>query len=242
LLAVEIEALDAYIQRGGAMLALLDTTAAPSLIPFFEKYNIRLPPLVAVDPPNRLYAGEVITFRASPTAKRHPMINSVNAPPIFSLARVVEVREDLSKNIIAQPILATTGEGFATAEEHVGTDGLVSLVDGRDIPGPIPIAGEVAIRYGEKLGRIVVFGDVDLANNALIEQGGNKDLLINAINWLAEDIDQMAARPEKQVIGVNQLFLSAEQGNRVFWISTIILPSTFLVVGIGIFLWRRQRG
>jgi ABC-type uncharacterized transport system involved in gliding motility auxiliary subunit len=242
LLDVETAALDAYIQRGGALLALLDTTAAPSLVPFFEKYNIRLPPLVAVDPQNRLYAGEVITFRAAPTSKRHPMINSVNAPPIFSLARVVEVREDLTKHIIARPILATSGEGFATAEENVGRDGLVSFVEKRDIFGPIPIAGEVAIRHGDKLGRIVVFGDVDLANNALLEQGGNKDLLVNAINWLAEDIDQMAARPEKQVVGVNQLFLSAEQGNRVFWISTVALPSAFLVLGIGIFLWRRQRG
>lgn len=242
LLAVETAALDAYIQRGGAILALLDTTAAPSLISFFEKYNIRLPSLVAVDPQNRLYAGEVITFRAAPTAKLHPMINSVNAPPIFSLTRVVEVREDRSKHISARPILATSGNGFATAKEHVGKDGLVSFIEGRDIPGPIPIAGEVAIDYGNELGRIVVFGDVDLANNALIEQGGNKDLLINAINWLAEDLEQMAARPEKQVIGVNQLFLSAEQGNRVFWISTVALPSTFLALGIGIFLWRRRRG
>ncbi|MGE0682560.1 MAG: Gldg family protein [Candidatus Binatia bacterium] len=242
LLDVETAALDAYIQHGGALLALLDTTTAPSSIPFFEKYNVRLPPLIAVDPQNRLYAGEVITFRASPTSKRHPMINSVNAPPIFSLTRLVEVREDLTKHIIARPILATSGGGFATAAEHVGKDGLVSFVEGRDIPGPIPIAGEVAIRHEDKLGRLVVFGDVDLANNALIEQGGNKDLLVNAINWLAEDIDQMAARPEKQVTGVNQLFLSAEQGTRVFWISTVVLPSTFLVLGIGIFLWRRQRG
>jgi len=97
LLAVETGALDAYIQRGGAILALLDTNVAPSLVPFFEKYNVYLPPLIAVDPANRLYAGEVTTFRASQTSNRHPMINSVNAPPIFSLTRVVEVREDRKK-------------------------------------------------------------------------------------------------------------------------------------------------
>jgi ABC-type uncharacterized transport system involved in gliding motility auxiliary subunit len=152
------------------------------------------------------------------------------------------VREDLSKNILARPILATSGEGFATARENIGQNGLVTFVQERDVPGPVPIAGEVAIRHGEKLGRIVVFGDVDLANNALIEQGGNKDLLVNAINWLAEDIEQMAARPEKQITGVNQLFLSADQGSQVFWVSTVILPSTFLLLGVGIFLWRRQRG
>lgn len=242
LLNVEIAALDAYLRRGGALLVLLDTTASPTFIPFLEKYNVHLPPLVAIDPKNRLYAGEVVTFRASPTAKRHQMINSVNAPPIFSLARVVEVREDLSKNIIARPILATSGDGFATTEQNIGQDGMAQFVAGRDIPGPVPIAGEVAIRYGDKFGRIVVFGDVDLANNALLEQGGNKDLLVNAINWLAEDIEQMAARPEKQISGVNQLFLSAEQGNRVFWISTVLLPSIFLVTGVSIFVWRRQHG
>ena len=242
LLDSEIAALTAYLKRGGAILALLDTTTAPSLIPFFEQYNIYLPDFVAVDPQNRLYAGEVTTFRAARTSQIHPIINSVNAPPIFSFTRVVEVREDLAKHIEARPILATSGGGFAAAEKDIGTDGLVSFTPGRDIPGPVPIAGEVAIHYGDNRGRIAVFGDVDLANNALIEQGGNKDLLINTINWLAEDTNQMAARPEKQIAGVNQLFLSAEDGNRVFWISTIVLPSSFLLLGIGIFLWRRQRG
>lgn len=242
LLEVETQAIEAYLQRGGALLILLDTTASPTLTPFLEKYNVHLPPFVAVEPKNRLYSGEIVTFRTSPTSQRHPMINSVNAPPIFSLARVVEVREDLTKNILARPILATTGEGFATAETNVGKDGMARYVEDRDIRGPIPVAGEVAIRNGEKLGRIVVFGDADFANNSLIEQGGNKDLFVNAINWLAEDVVQMAARPEKQVTGVNQLFLSAEQGSRVFWISTVTLPGIFLLIGIGAFLWRRQRG
>jgi ABC-type uncharacterized transport system involved in gliding motility auxiliary subunit len=242
LLEFETAALDAYVQRGGALLVLLDTTSAPSLVPFLEKYSIRLPPLVAVDPAKRLYAGEVITFRVSPTSHPHQMISSVNAPPIFSLSRVVEVREDPSRQILARPILATSGEGFATAEQNIGKNGLAQFVEDRDIRGPIPLAGEVVIRSGDKLGRIVAFGDTDFANNALIEQGGNKDLLVNAINWLAEDIEQMAARPETQRTGVNQLFLSADQGSQVFWISTVALPSTFLLIGIGVFLWRRQRG
>lgn len=242
LLEFETTALDAYVQRGGALLVLLDTTSTPSLVPFLEKYSVRLPPLVAVDPAKRLYAGEVITFRVSATSRPHQMISSVNAPPIVSLSRVVEVREDPSKHVLARPILATSSEGFATAEQNIGKNGLAQFVEDRDIRGPVPLAGEVIVRTGDKLGRIVVVGDVDFANNALIEQGGNKDLLVNAINWLAEDIEQMAARPETQRTNVNQLFLSAEQGSQVFWISTVTLPSTFLLIGIGIFLWRRQRG
>ncbi|MBI3301415.1 MAG: hypothetical protein HYZ72_04960, partial [Deltaproteobacteria bacterium] len=190
----------------------------------------------------RLYAGEVITFRASLTARPHRMLRSVNAPPIFSLTRVIEVREDPTKGIIARPILATSGEGWATAEQNITKAGTATFVEGRDIPGPIPIAGEVAIRTGEKLGRIVVFGDADLGNNSLLELGGNKDLFVNAVNWLAEDIEQIGARPETQRSGVNQLFLSAEQGRMVLLLSTVAMPGAFLLVGVSVFLWRRQRG
>jgi ABC-type uncharacterized transport system involved in gliding motility auxiliary subunit len=243
LLEFELKALDAYVQHGGDLFVLFDTNGSASLIPFLEKYGFHLPPLVAVDPAKRIYAGEVITFRAWRTSRTHQMLNSVNAPPIFSLTRVVEVRQDLDKGIIARPILATSGDGFATAPENVGANGMVTFVKGRDIPGPVPIAGEIAIQQGDQIkGTIIVFGDVDLANNTLLEQGGNRDLLVNAMNWLADDTEQMAARPEKQVSGGQQFFLSEEQGSQAFWISTVILPSAFLIVGVGVFVWRRQRG
>jgi ABC-type uncharacterized transport system involved in gliding motility auxiliary subunit len=87
-----------------------------------------------------------------------------------------------------------------------------------------------------------VFGDADSANNALLEQGGNKNLFVNAVNWLAEDLGQMAARPELQRSGVNQLFLSADQGRAVLLISTVALPAIFLLTGVSLFVWRRQHG
>ncbi|TMA51428.1 MAG: hypothetical protein E6J80_13495, partial [Deltaproteobacteria bacterium] len=122
-LPIELSALDAYVQRGGALFILLDTNGSPSLVPFLEHYGVHLPDLIAVDPGKRLYAGEVLTFRASATARPHQMILSVNAPPIFSLARVVEVRGDETKGIIARPILATSGEGFATAPQNITKTG-----------------------------------------------------------------------------------------------------------------------
>ena len=82
-LPFELEALEAYVRRGGALFVLLDPDSSPSFVTFLERYGIHLPPLIAVDPTKRLYAGEMLTFRASATSKPHPMIRSVNAPPIF---------------------------------------------------------------------------------------------------------------------------------------------------------------
>lgn len=139
----EIAALEAYVQRGGSLFVLLDVHGSPSLTPFLEKYNVHVPDLVAVDPSKRLYAGEVITYRVSATARHHPMLLSVNAPPIFSLARAVQVKDSPEKGIASHAILATTGEGFATAFGNIGKDGTATFDPSRDVSGPIPIAGEV---------------------------------------------------------------------------------------------------
>ena len=240
--AEEIAALDAYVQRGGSLFVLLDVHGSSSLVPFLERYHVNLPDVVAVDPAKRLYAGEVITYRVTATAKPHPMLLSVNAPPIFSLARVVEVREDLTKGIIARPILATSGNGFGTAFSNIGKDGTATYVPERDISGPVPIAGEVAIKNGDKLGRIVVFGDADMLNNSLLDQGGNRDLFVNAINWLADDQDIIGERPSRETQGVTTFVMTEREGRWLLTMSTIVLPGLFFLTGITVFFWRRQHG
>ena len=248
-LPFELEALEAYLKRGGALFVLLDTKGSANLGPFLEQYGVYLLDYIAVDPSKRMYAGESITFRASRTAQTHDMIKSVNAPPIFSLSRVVEVRQDLSKGIKAAPILATSGSGWGSAEQSVSAQHDIEFVEGRDLPGPVPIAGEVMLSNGNQdthqnthQGRIVIFGDVDFAHNGLLEQGGNRDLFINAVNWLADDESQIGERDTKQPAGVKQFFMSAEQGQEILIISTIIMPSSFLIIGVSVFLWRRRRG
>jgi ABC-type uncharacterized transport system involved in gliding motility auxiliary subunit len=237
----ELEALAAYVKQGGALFVLIDPDAPASLISFLEPYGLYSPPLVAVDPAKRLYASEILTFRVSATKDPHPMIKSVNAPPIFSLARVIEVRPDPAKSITVRPVLATGGEGWATAEATMPRAGEGQFVEGRDVSGPVPIAGEITIGSGENMGRILIFGDSDLANNGLIEQGGNKDLFINAINWLSEDVEQMASRPAAQIMGKNQMILSQQEGGTILFLSTGLMPGIFLLLGIGIFLWRRRQ-
>ena len=244
LLPFELDALDAYLKRGGAVFVLIEPNGSPTLVDFLEKRGISLPPFIAVDPSKRIYAGELVTFRASRTSITHDMIKSVNAPPIFSFARVIEVRQNLEKGITAAPILATSGSGWGTAEQEIAPGEYIAFVQGRDMSGPVSVAGEVFLSNGEgeNPGRILVFGDVDLINNSLLEQGGNRDLFVNAANWLAEDEWQIGQRQAKQAPGVKQFFLGAEDGQRILIVSTVVMPSSFLLLGIGIFVWRRQRG
>ena len=238
----ELATLDAYIQEGGALFALLDPGAPSSVVAFLERYGFDLPDAVAVDPAQRLYAGELTTFRVSAPPQPHQMIISVNAPPIFSLARVVRAYGN-REGVVARPILRTSVEGWGSTDANLVIGSRTAFNAEQDLEGPVVIAGEIAFEKDNGVGgQLLVFGDSDLANNKLIEQGGNKDLLVNAVNWLAEDVGQMAARPEAQETGRHQWILSALQVSWVRLVSVIIMPSSFFILGLGIFLWRRQRG
>lgn len=241
-LPFEFDALDAYLKRGGALFVLIEPHSSPTLVEFLEQRGVSLPDYIAIDPARRIYAGETTTFRGSPTRPTHDMLKAVNAPPIFSLSRVVEVRQDLDKGIRAAPILATSGSGWGSAQTVITAGQDISFVEGRDLYGPVPIAGEVVLTHGDARGRIVVFGDVDFAHNGLLEQGGNRDMFVNAVNWLANDEAIIGERTALQPAGVKQFYMDARQGQEILIISAVIMPSTFLLIGVGIFVWRRQRG
>lgn len=241
LLPHELDALAAYIQAGGPLFALIDPGAPASVVAFLERYGFDLPDAVAVDPAQRLHAGEILTFRVSSTSKPHQMIISVNAPPIFSLARVVRAYGN-REGVLARPILRTSAEGWGSTDPAVIVEGHGTYDETNDLAGPVVIAGEITFeKEGGLGGQILVFGDSDLSSNKLIEQGGNKDLLVNAVNWLAEDVGQMAARPEAQESGRHQWILSALQVSWIRMVSVVLMPGAFLAVGLGVFLWQRRR-
>jgi hypothetical protein len=45
-------------------------------------------------------------------------------------------------------------------------------------------------------GRLAVIGDADFATNQMVGLGNNRDLLLNAVAWLADEEDQIGERPE----------------------------------------------
>ena len=86
------------------------------------------------------------------------------------------------------------------------------------------------------------FGDADMLNNNLLDQGGNRDLFINAINWLAEDQEILGERPSREQQFVTTFTLPDADGRWLLTMSTVVIPGLFLLTGISVFLWRRQHG
>ena len=100
-----------------------------------------------------------------------------------------------------------------------------------------PLAGEVSYRTKEEgLTRLVIIGDSDFAANAHIQNGGNGDLFLNAVNWLAEDEDLIAIRPK--TYSFRRLLVSRNGLRFIRYSSVGLLPLLALIAG-GV-IWRRK--
>jgi len=84
-----------------------------------------------------------------------------------------------------------------------------------------------------------VLGDSEFANNFFIDYLGNKDLVLNTMAWVSEDEQAMTHRPERAIPGVNQFYVTDEQGDHIFWQTVVLQPFFFLAIGLGLVAWRR---
>ncbi len=244
----ELAALDRYLQRPGNAFVLLDPQRAPALADFLGQYRVALPDDVVVDPSARLYGGEYLTMQLGYDRRAHPIVGPLEAPPLFSLTRSVDRIAEEIPGTWFTALLRTGPDSWATTDLSVVRTGAGVFVAGRDRRGPVTVGAEVEFTVpsptgGEvRAGRLVVYGNAEFANNFFIEYLGNKDLFVNTVAWLARDPDVMAHRSARQEPGRNQFFVTAAQGDRVFWVAAVAEPLLFALVGIGLVLRRRFGG
>ncbi len=165
---------------------------------------------------------------------------------LFHQARSLEIIGDAAADY---EIIVRTGEE-SWAERNL--DGWIATgraqYDADDLLGPVPIAvaGRPQVQLPEASGaaqrpapRLVAFGDSDFASNEFIENYRNRDLFVNAVNWLARDDDAIAIRPN--LSRASRFQLSTEDYVAIQYFSLFVLPQAIALAGVFVW-WRRRRG
>jgi ABC-type uncharacterized transport system involved in gliding motility auxiliary subunit len=138
-------------------------------------------------------------------------------------------------------LLSTSAASWRTPDRSPLTTGAGEFVAGRDTRGPVAVAASTELPGdGPRPGRLLVVGDADFAANLLLDYGGNRDLLLNAVDWLAGEESMIGSRPPRQLPGENQLFVSAAQGETLFWLGSLVQPAVVLLVGLTVVAVRRR--
>jgi ABC-type uncharacterized transport system involved in gliding motility auxiliary subunit len=239
----EVSQLDSFIQNGGSLIVLEEPIPvtefgdSPDPIRAYlqDNWGISLGLDMVVDLTSQqpfvawanAYADHAIANRMQGMVSFFPTARSVRSSGDFSDVNAVELV------FTADQAWAETDLTGLVNNEEISPD------DGVDLVGQVPLA--IAAENTSQNQRIVVFGDSDFAVDANFSAYGNGDLLVNAIDWAAEQEELISLTPKD----VTQRVLIPPQRytmNMLFFGSVILLPGVFLVAGVIVFIRRRRRG
>jgi gliding motility-associatede transport system auxiliary component len=257
----ELEMLKRYLARGGKVFFLLDPPAKDpsvdvhSIISLLKDWSIEVGTNVVVDVSG---VGQLLgTGPEVPVAAKydpHPITDRFNLITAYRLARSVAPITGGTSGKFAQSLVETSSQSWAETDiKTLNSSGQVSRdLDKGDKAGPVslaaavssPAAGTPAGSDGKKPEetskpetRIVVFGDSDFGSNSGLGIPGNRDLFMNAVNWLAQQENLISIRPRDPED--RRITLTNDQQRRIFWLTVLIIPGVILLAGVQTW-WRRR--
>lgn len=251
----EIAAVDAYLNRGGAVLLLLDPQQDSGLTPFLERWGVDIRDDLVIDPLAKLFGADYTTPIISQISD-HPITRSVGQQTIYPMLRSVSAIT--TEGLETTQLLFSGPKSWAEKEYKSGK---VRLDPGIDLQGPVPVAvvsskGIKSTNSTEpksddapsevetpeppqqtKKAHLVVVGDSDFASNQFFSLYGNSDFFLNAASWLAKEDNLISIRPRTRKW--SPIILSDTQGNLVSMLGIIVFPGLVILAGFRIW-WKRR--
>jgi ABC-type uncharacterized transport system involved in gliding motility auxiliary subunit len=214
----------------------------------------RLPGMNEFMPAVMQYPPHAITRTLGGTVSFFPLVRSIEPTAASHDTLEIQIIAMTGPRSWAESAFPKTRE----AAEEMG-DYTPELDSNNDEPGPIPIAvaitaaprtltrqdmttltpQEIALRPEEHelKTRIVVVGNSTFADNTNIGLPGNSDLMMNIVNWLAEEEDLLAIRPKSSDTRLIQISLS--QMWDIFILTGVLAPIGILITGVVVW-WKRK--
>jgi ABC-type uncharacterized transport system involved in gliding motility auxiliary subunit len=263
LLSTEMQALKAYLEKGGRLLIMLEAFEDGGLKGFLAGYGVDLDNGLILDVNQvsqslGLSAVMPLVSQYGPSKITQDFQNLVT---IYPMARPLILRKDHPD--VSLLALATT---MSTSYEKLGKEWIKdekAAFDAKtDKKGPFTVAAQAEIKLtpikgepapkggqgqaGEKQPAppegsktyLVVFGDVDFAANSFFNLFGNGDLFLNTTNFLARAMEQITVRGAGKA---QLLTLKSGQIWALFLASLVGAPLVMLVAGIWAYRRRRAR-
>lgn len=197
LLPAEVAAIEAWIRGGGNLLWLAEPDGGADLAPVAAALGVELVPGTIVDPATRAFAIDNAAFALVTAYPAHPVTAGFRYVTVFPFAAALATRGGSDWEAGA---LLSTGEGAWS--ETGPLDGDIRYDDGADFQGPLALGYALSRQRSAASGetpapqRAVVIGDGDFLSNTYLGNGGNLDLGVRLVEWLARD-EQFVSVPAR---------------------------------------------
>jgi len=227
----EADKLLRYVDRGGNLLWLVDAGPLRGLEPLAEKLDLQLPPGIVIDPA-AIEMNAPADWSLAADYPPHAITRQFDLTTAFPSARPLlwNENQDWQRHVLVE----VAPRGWVSRNVPKGKPTFDKRHDTR---GPVVIAMALQRNINNREQRIVVVGNGAFLSNSFAGNGGNVDLGLNMVNWLAgeEHLITQKLRPAKD----SKLELSKTQLGIISGIFLLALP--LLLAGAGGYLWWKRR-
>lgn len=256
LLIEERQLLIDYVEAGGRLLLMSDPRTTDDVRSIAAHFKIEVGNDVIIDQVQRLFAAPALGAQPIVTSYApHPLTRSMSEQDITLFNVASSVRPTgASDEKATWTELARTG---LTAWAEKNLEQLFDVPEPGAAREPDDLAGPVslAVAYERKLdvpaaegasaeekpsfrpmARLVVFGDSDWVLNANLAMYANRDLSLNAVNWLVGEEGGVTIRPRQM-----RQSLAPISKDTFVWllVSSFLIPELIVLGGLAVW-WRRR--
>ncbi|OIR05585.1 ABC-type uncharacterized transport system [mine drainage metagenome] len=225
----EVGKLLRYIDDGGNLLWLADAGPLRGLEPLAEKLGISFMPGIVIDPAAQ-EMNAPLDWTLGTGYPPHAITRNFDLITAFPDARAISV--DQKDGWQTHTLVEGAQRGWVSDHgigKHIDKD--------RDIPGPFSLAVTLQRSVNDREQRIIVVGAGSFLANVYSGNGGNLDLGINMVNWLAKEERLITVQPHAAKDG--KITLSKNQLTTISVSFLVLLP--LLLVAVGTLQWWRRK-
>ncbi len=258
----EIATLKAFLDDGGKLMVFLDPYHDGGLTQFLKDYGVELGDDIVIDKLSRVFGGSylmpvVMEYGA------HRITENFELATFYPEARSVSPAKEPPPGIVLEALASTSENAWAEKDQEMLKQGEAAFDEKADTVGPISLAvlAEIARRPKEAAGPgttagkdgqvdskepnepqanpafLLVVGDSDFAANTYFGLSGNQDLLLNMVNFLAEEKNLISIKSQEKL---NQpMLMTQTQAWTIFLVVLVLVP--LLVVASGLVVYRARR-
>jgi ABC-type uncharacterized transport system involved in gliding motility auxiliary subunit len=240
-----VDAIKKYVEDGGRALFLLDPPLKMGrseiadndvLASLLQSWGVTLNKDLILDlNPIGQLAGLGPQVALVTRYERHAIVNDMKGSATgFPLVRSMDVKNADKTSV--EKLFDSSESSLATTKLNSPE---VNPDDPKNKKGPLTIAAAGSYRTGKENseGRFVVVGSSAWAANSFISFNGNRDLALNATNWLASDEDLISIRPKDR--DERRITMTQAQLKWVGITSLGLLPLGIVIAGVTVW-WRRR--
>lgn len=187
----ELRMLDEHLERGGSILALFDPPTPDVWREWMAAKRVELTGnvLISVDPGGQKFGVGLRTVVVTEGYGDHEIVRPMRGiETVFPLAQALAETGEPVDWIRGAILMKTEELSWAENDPDTRFSGRARYDQGVDQPGPLPLSILLEIEpEAGTVGRLAVFGNSEFLNNANLELGGNRDLMLNTLGWLSRD-------------------------------------------------------